>query len=386
MSARPVRHVEAKPSVEQEEIPWSQVDADTRKDQLGKLFVERDITGEVFKMIDSARADRRRYAEPQNVVIVGETGVGKSEIAKRYLAANPERIDPETGCIIRPVLYVDVRNSSTPKSVAQAMLRQLLHRGGIEDPTAPDDEFEGDQPIDEEKDKGAYVFGGTPELTYRVKKQMVAQKVEVAILDEFHNTVTDNGAIRLNRIAEWVKDFAKTKTRNARNPDGKADENVVIVMMGTRKVNNIIDPTVNAELASITPYRIGIDRYRYQTAPQKAEFRQFLDDLDLELPFDEDSKLGEPDIADKMHIATFGLLRQVAHIVTKAAELAIDDGAGRIREHHLHQAIEIKRGVLEAVMMSEESTKAERRPVENPFKAPPAAAQPKERKRSGYRG
>lgn len=371
-------------AVDDREIPWIKVDPKIRKDQLGKVFVEREIAEHVFTVIESARADRLRYPEAQNVVIVGETGVGKTEIAKRYLAANPESIDPETGGIVRPVMYVDVRNSSTPKSVAQAMLRALLRRGGIgEDPGTSDDTTPDE--ADDPEEKEAYVFGGTPELTYRVKKQMVGQGVEVAILDEFHNTVTDNGAVRLNRIAEWVKDFAKSKERTARRPDGRSEENIVIVMMGTRKVNNIVDPTVNAELASITPYRLAIDRYRYDTPAEKKAFRQFLDDLDLELPFDEDSRLGEPALADKLHVATFGLLRQVGHIVTKAGELAIDDGSNRIREHHLHLAVEIKRGVLESAMLSEESAKDQRRAVANPFTAPLAGSAPKERRRSGYR-
>lgn len=365
-------------------IPWIEVDADTRKEQLGKIFVEREIADHVFTVIDSARADRLRYPESQNVVIVGDTGVGKTEIAKRYLAANPESIDPETGCIIRPVMYVDVRNSSTPKSVAQAMLRALLRRGGIGEPQPPDFESDpGDSGDEEEKER--FVFGGTPELTYRVKRQMVAQRVEVAILDEFHNTITDNGAIRLNRIAEWVKDFAKSKERTARLPDGRPEENIVIVMMGTRKVNNIVDPAVNAELASITPYRVGVDRYRYKTTAEKTAFRQFLDDLDIELPFDEDSKLGQAALADKIHVATFGLLRQLGHIVTKAGELAIDDGSDRIYEHHLYQAVEIKRGVLEAALMTDESTKAERRAVDNPFVPPVLTTSAKPRRRNGYR-
>lgn len=335
-----------------DEVPWSQAPAEARRDQLGKLFVKRDIEDRVVAAIESARRDRLIHPEAQNVVIIGETGVGKSEIAKHYLAANPERRDPETGCIVRPVLYVDVRNSSTPKAVAQAMLRQL----GLDGASAANP-------------KG-WSGTGVPELTHRVKRQMVGQQVEVALLDEFHNTVTDNGAVRLNRIAEWVKDFAKSKTRTSAKPDGDPSENIVFVLIGTRKVRNIIDPTVNAELASITPYRLEIDRYRYGSPSEKEEFRNFLNELDYELPFDNDSNLGEPTLADKFHVATFGLLRQLGHIVTKAADLAIEDGSDRIYEHHLHAAVELKRGVLESHLMSEESEGEDRRVVENPFQAP----------------
>ena len=372
-------------------IPWEQAPVDRRKDHLGGIFVDRDETRRVFAAIDQARADRARYPEARNVVIVGDTGVGKSEIAKRYLAQNPERIDPETGTVVRPVFYMEVRNSSTPKAVATAAMRHLLRRGGIDDPNDPD----GERLTEEQEDgeKGRYAAVGVPDLTYAVKQQMVGQRVEVAFLDEFHNTVTDNGAVRLNRIAEWVKDFAKSKRRTARLPNGRPEENIVFVLIGIkRKINAIIDAAVNEELASITPYRVEIGRYRYVTQAEKDEFRQFLDDLDLQLPFDVDSALGQPDLADKLHVATFGLLRQVALIVTKAAEIAIDDGSPNIQEHHLHQAVELLPGTLESSLMSSDGRVVgngkdeKRKAVANPFKAPLLPKAPTPRVRGGYQG
>lgn len=371
-------------------LPWAEAPAEARKLQLGKLFVPRAVEDRVVNIIEHARSDRLLYPEPQNVVISGETGVGKSEIAKRFLAANPERIDPETGDIIRPVLYVDVRNCSTPKSVAKATWRALMRRGGIEDENeteaAEAEAILDDSGIKDREKKDKFAFMGTPDLTYAIKKLMVGQRVEVAFLDEFHNTLIDNGVYRLNRVAEWVKDFAKSKERTSGRPHGTPEENIVIVLMGTRKVKNVVDPTVNAELASISPYRIEIDKYHYGTPEQKKEFRQFLDDLDVELPFDVDSALCEPAIADKLFLATFGLLRPLAQIVTKAAELAIDDGSDRIREHHLHDAVELKRGVLESWLVSEDSQGKERKAQQNPFTPKPVTSKPEPRTRRGYRG
>lgn len=376
-------------SGEEEEIPWHQVDPEIRKDRLSSLFVKRNVQDNIYNIINSARTDSNRYIEAQNVAIIGETGVGKTEIAKRYLAENPEHIDPETGNIVRPVLYVDVRHSSTPKAVAQAMLRALLRRRGIAEEIAVDDEAlakfaKQDLSKDDPEAKESYVFGGATELSYRVKKQMVGQGVRVAILDEFHNTITDNGAVRLNRIAEWVKDFAKAKERSSRFPDGRPEERISMVIMGTTKIENIIDATVNPELASITPYRAEIPRYRYKTPEEKKEFQEFLYNLDFELPFDEDSGLGNPLLSDKIHTATFGLLRPLGHIITKAAELAIDDGAPHIFEHHLYRAVEMKRGVLESPKMSRESTPEERVTVINPFTPPVLEIINKPKTRTGY--
>lgn len=341
------------------EIPWSGVETDIRLAQLGRLFVARAIETRIHNVLDATRRARTIYPEPRNVVVHGETGVGKTDIMKRYLAANPE-FRRENGCIKRPVLYVDVRHSSTPKSVARSMLRSL----GVEE---------------------GYCFGATAELTQRLKVQLVGQNVELVIMDEFHNTVTDNGAVKANRIAAWVKDLSKAKIRIGLLPDGQPEENIPFAMIGTERVLRIVEPTENPELASITPYDLAVDRYRYRTKAEIAEFRDFLDDLDQELPFDEFSDLGRPALADKLHIATFGLLRQVAILITGAAELAILDGSGRIREAHLHDAMEDRRGLLQANLISAESQGAERRAVVNPFEKPILGVTNRRVRKSGHR-
>jgi Cdc6-like AAA superfamily ATPase len=351
--------------------PWAKASVERRREKLRALFVERDIEARIVEVIKEALADRHLHAEAQNVAIYGETGVGKSEIAKRILAANPERRDPVTGCIVRPVLYTDVRNSSTPKAAATAMLVQLAT-------------FQG-QPIeDHDKLIASTAAMSVPDITRRVKAQMMGQGVILSILDEFHNTITDRGAVRLNRIAEWVKDFAKSKSRSAAKPDGDLSETIVFVLVGTRKIKSIIEPTINAELASIAPYRIEVPRYGYGTEEEKKAFHDFLEELDRELPFDEYSDLDLPEMAEKLYIASFGLLRQLGIIVVKAADLAIRDGSDRIYEHHLHAAVELKRGVLESPMISEDSSPEERFVVQNPFKAPVLPTRERSRRRSGW--
>ncbi|HEY0149158.1 MAG TPA: TniB family NTP-binding protein [Allosphingosinicella sp.] len=338
------------------EVPWVQVDPDIRVRHLGGLVVTRSIEMRIHSVLDTVRRARRAYPEPRNVVVHGETGVGKSDIMKRYLADYPDYRATD-GNLRRPVLYVDVRNSSTPKAVAQEMLKMLGLRDCLRD-------------------------GGTAEITRRVKSQLVAQQVELVIIDEFHNTLTDNGAVRLNRIAEWVKDLSKTKSRTANLPDGLPDENIPFVMVGVGKVLRIVDPTINPELASITPYQVAIDRYRYKTREEVLAFRQFLDDLDYELPFDTSSMLHTQELADKIHVATFGLLRQLGHLVSRAAELAIAAEEDRIYEHHLYESLEQQRGILQSNLISAESEGAERRAIVNPFTKPllpKAADRPRKR-------
>lgn len=336
------------PHEEFEEIPWAEATLEDRMCQLGDLVVARDIEDSIRKVFDKVRRARLYYKEPRNVVVFGETGVGKSDIMARYLGDNAGGRG-EDGNLRTPVLLVEVRNAATPASVAKQMLNAL----GV------DEEFHN---------------VSTTDLSRMLKQQMIGQGVELAILDEFHNTLTDNGAIRANRIADWVKDLSKTKKRTSANPHGTSKEIIPFVMVGTRKVKGLIDPAEHKELRSITPHIIEIDRYRYGTPDEKEAFVSFLNGLDEQLPFDHDSHLGTV-FGDKIHVATFGLLRQVGQIVTYAAELALQDGSDFIHEHHLHQSVKDQEAILQSNLISDDGTKEEReRVVTNPFSPPQLTA------------
>ena len=347
------------------EVPWGSVSNELRLAQLGKMCVARDVETMVQRTLDRVRFERLTNKEPANVIIIGETGVGKSDIMARYLQRNPPARLP-TGNLRRPVFLIELRNSSTPLALAQMMLAQL----GLE--------------------RDEYLRGSLPVLSGRLKHQLVAQQVELVIIDEFNNVLPQNGHHRVSKVAEWVKDLSKTKTRTAENPHGLAGENIPFVLVGTKKVERVLDPASNSELASLTPNLLTIPRYAYRTAEEKREFRSFLDSLDFELPFDEDSQLGSVDpagnahLADKIHLATYGLLRQVGYLVRRAAIIAIEVGDARIREHHLWESVESQRGLLQSSFLSDEGTQSERRVVVNPFTKPLLATRPTSRKR-GYK-
>jgi Cdc6-like AAA superfamily ATPase len=332
------------------DVPWSRAPREARLAHLGKLFVERDIDTQITSILDKMREARLVYDEPRNAVITGETGVGKTKIFSRYLAANPTRRN-EDGNIVRPVTLIDIRHSSSPRAVAQSILLGLGITKGLQAANVTD-------------------------LARQAKYNLVRQKVEIVMLDEFHNTLTDAGNMReetrSNRIAEWVKDLCKTKDRTPEWPDGTQDENIPFVMIGTRKVLNIVNADQNPELASLTPFNISIPRYRSDGNEGMKEFETFLRKLDNELPFDKFSGIAEGGLAEKIHVATYGLLRQVHHLVTYAAEIAIVEGDAGIREHHLHRSIEDQRNLLQSNLLVDADEKG--RVVVNPF-APPTLRQ-----------
>jgi hypothetical protein len=337
---------------------------EVRLARLGSMFVDRDVEHRLHAVFDRIRSTRLVDPEPTNVLVTGESGVGKSDILARYLAKNPSFRD-ESGSIRRPVLCVEIKNMATPRSTARQMLTLL----GLDDP--------------------AFQRGSTAELTGRVKNHLIAQSVELCMLDEFSNTLSDDGRVRTTRVATWVKDLCKSKTRTPEHPHGKPGENICFAMIGTAKSSRVVDPLVNPELASLTPYQVDIPRYLYRDIEEVAEFRAFLDELDQELPFDEFSGIGSSDenglcpIADKIHAATYVLLRPLGYLIREAAALAILEGAPHIFERHLYESVERQRGLLQSSLLVDGEAKG--RSISNPFTAPLAAATSGSRQKVGFR-
>lgn len=333
-----------------DEFSWHTVSDEARIQHLSSMFVERDIEERIHSILDLVRNDHKLGKdEPRNVLISGETGVGKSKILARYLQKNPDHRS-KNGSIVRPVLLVEIKNASNPTSLAKLILTRL----GIVD--------------------SRLLIGSTADLSETIKVQCIGQKVELVIIDEFSNAIPETGRAQASNVANWVKDLSKAKTRTASNPFGLPGEAIPFALCGTKKVERIVDPSINDELSTLTPFRIEVPRYSYGTLEQRDAFRDFLVHLDNELPFDDYSGLGHvcemglSPLADKIHLATYGVLRLLGHLVLHAAELAIAEGSAKIMEYHLWQSIEDQRGILQAALRETEEGKVERGVI-NPFKA-----------------
>ena len=201
---------------------------------------------------------------------------------------------------------------------------------------------------------------------------MLMQGVEMVIIDEFHHIAPNEGSGTASRVARWVKSLAKKKERSRQAPFGLREANIPIVMVGTRKVHDLVlkDP----ELLSITPYFFEIGRYTHDSPAEQLKWQAFLADLDDKLPFDEFSGLGVPELAFKIHQVTYGFLRQVGHLIVEAGRLAIERDLPRITEAELYDAVETQRILLQAARISDDSSMAERKAIPNPFNGGTLAA------------
>lgn len=316
---------------------------------LGDAFVSRKVEKDIHAALDKVRATRLNAREPGNVVIWGESGVGKTLIIEHYLEKR-RTISEEHGSLRQDLIAIELEGATSPVLIAAEMAAQL----GLED-----------------LPKGRTASDAGP-ITAAVKHQMLMQGVEMVIIDEFHHIAPNEGSGTASRVARWVKSLAKKKERSRQAPFGLREANIPIVMVGTRKVHDLVlkDP----ELLSITPYFFEIGRYTHDSPAEQLKWQAFLADLDDKLPFDEFSGLGVPELAFKIHQVTYGFLRQVGHLIVEAGRLAIERDLPRITEAELYDAVETQRILLQAARISDDSSMAERKAIPNPFNGGTLAA------------
>ncbi|WP_230292835.1 AAA family ATPase [Croceicoccus sp. Ery5] len=309
---------------------------------LGNAFVHRKVERDIHAALDMLRATRLDTREPSNVVIHGAPGVGKSFIIEQYLSQR-RHISRENGSLRQDLLAIELEGATSPVLIAAEMAAQLglseLPRGRIASDTGP--------------------------ITHAVKHQMLMQGVEMIIIDEFHHIAPNEGYGTASRIARWVKSLSKKKERSRQAPFGQREANIPIVMVGTRKVHDLVlkDP----ELLSITPYFFEIGRYTHDTPEEQRRWQMLLADLDDKLPFSEFSGLGNPVLAFKIHQVTYGFLRQLSQLIMEAGRLAIERGLSRIGEAELYESVNNQRLLLRVGNILDCGSHTERSSISNPF-------------------
>lgn len=284
---------------------WGRVPSDRRKSAVGAIYVEREATTGLARLIDKLRANRRFLREPSCILITGDTGTGKSRFLTRYHEAHaPRRID---GRIKQCALLAELPVRATMQGAATALLKALGDPGA---------------------EKGKLI-----DQTFRVRRLVKEQNVEVVLLDEFQHIVEASGERTINKVGDWLKQLAKAA-------------NVPLVLTGMPNSAAVLD--ANKQFAGICPYRFVLDGFGERTTAERKAFRQFLALVDAQLPFDQLSSLGEQTTASALFLATRGSLRQLARLLQEAAFHAIDRCAPSIGAEDLafgFQAIELLAGL-----------------------------------------
>lgn len=246
-----------------------------------QIYISYPRLDEIMHRIEHCHQFSKISAEPENMLIRGETGAGKTTIYKRY-EQQFQRYETENGTTV-PVLSATIPVPATVKSLVTKL---LLNLG---DPLA---------------EKGTVV-----NQTVRIKRLMETCGVELIILDEFQHFIDRDSLKILKTVADWLKDLLN-ETR------------IPIVLIGMPNCDDILE--ANTQLKRRFSVRESLEPFGWNTHQQQQDFRKFLRIVDTKLPLAKRSNLADQEMAYRFFCATNGVVANVMQIVRRAAAVAIE--------------------------------------------------------------
>lgn len=233
--------------------------------------------------------------EPDHLMLVGESGVGKSALLEKYVAKHPPIQHEEFTEV--PVLYVPLGQSPTPRILASTILQRL-----------------GDP---------KWNLGREIELTARLVFLIKQCRVRIVIIDEANHLVDRGGEKTLHTAADWLKRLVDA-TR------------VSFVIAGIPRVRRLL--ATNDQLRDRFREVVEIDRFSVATQFTEREFRSVLKVYKGYLRQLPTVDIASGAFAQLMAFATDGRLRDIRRLLVRAVELAYEQHSPRLTDLVLAEA------------------------------------------------
>jgi energy-coupling factor transporter ATP-binding protein EcfA2 len=227
--------------------------------------------------------------DPDCLLLIGSTGAGKTTIYKTYAQNYPSR-ETEEGSVV-PIIYATIPAAATVKGLVKVLLK------AIGDPL--------------------YSKGTTIDQTDRLCDLLNDCQVELIFLDEFHHFIDSDSNKVLMNVCNWLK----TLILNTKIP---------IVLFGKDESEKILTvENDNLHLSRRFNYRHKL--YPFPLTESGLElFRQFLSDIESQLPLTKRSNLAEKSLSERIYYATDGTIGHIMKLIRKGATLAIEQDLERI--------------------------------------------------------
>lgn len=274
--------------------PASFEDIKFRKEAVKRIIINHPQYKQVYERIRETHLLSVGSTQPDGVFLSGLTGVGKTTLLKDYRDKYPRYI--EDGITKIPIVYCKVPVGATPKSVAS----QLLYSLG--DPN--------------------YERGTETVQTARILKFVEKCEVQMIIIDEFQHLIDRDTQHVLHKASHWVKTFME-------------DVKVPILLCGMPESDKVFKYT--DQLDRRFCIRVQLTAFKYGTKDEQFEFRAFLNNVDKQLPFPEQSYIADRPLAEKLFYASKGVPFYVMKILEEATVHALKLGQDRIEEFDLYK-------------------------------------------------
>lgn len=263
---------------------------------LNKVVIEHPRMSRAIKRIDKCRQMSKSAREPECMLIIGHSGVGKTTIKDHYLSKNPPK-EMKSGTVV-PVLTVTTPVLAKMDTIAAAILASLG------DPAPYEGKLEA--------------------KTQRLYALLKRCRVELIFLDEFHHLIDRDKAKVLRNVSDWLKNFI-------------SETKIPVVLMGLPSCQQIIDS--NEQLRRRFSSQLNVGRFEWRKT-RRPELKKFLSVLQENLPIESSVDFGSDDMAQRFWGATHGNISRIIKVTKGAVFIAQSKGTKLLDQHMLAHSME----------------------------------------------
>jgi len=244
-----------------------------------KTFVQLPRYGRVMEQLEELLLQGDALDDPDHLFIIGESGVGKSRILKRFKSSHPRVVHTEFTEI--PVLYLCIPSKSSIDDIASAALLEM--------------------------GSAFWNCGKTKELTFQLKKLLKACKVQMILIDEMNHLV-DKGLFKTHHlIADWLKLLSD-------------DIHIPIVFAGIPRATLLL--YTNDQLRGRFREVVEIAPFSVETKSGLLEFRNVLKSYETMASAYVKIDFSSVKMARRMIFATAGRMREIRRLIFRVVKLA----------------------------------------------------------------
>lgn len=262
-----------------------------------QIFIQSPQLTDIIDDISDCREYSDGIHEPDCMIVVGDTGSGKTTLINKYLDRNP-RSETMNGSVV-PILSTSLPPNATPITASEQLLSDL-----------------GD-PL-------AFSRGSDPvKIAVEMGELMKLCGVELIIIDEFQHMIDRKSRTILHSAADWLKMLI-------------VHSKIPVVLFGMPYSVVILE--ANNQLAGRFELQHTLEPFRLDNKENRTLYKTFLIMLDEALPFHEPSALASPDMMKRIYAFSQGNLRRIRKLINRSARLALRDNSNKILLEHFARA------------------------------------------------
>lgn len=278
---------------------WRGASVQARLKDFAGHYLVHDSVQSILSSIESELVCNEARGMATGILVIAESGVGKSSLIKHLITKNPARVEKEV--TLRPMVAFKVPKTPTANSMGAALLKAL-----------------GDP------DYNADTSDGKLE---RIGSLLRICQTKIVAIDDFQDVPARRKSKGVREVAFWLRDLCEIKFPG------------VVLATGIKSAMIVRDNTAQLKRRMTIVHELPLFEIRTREGLRK--FRRVIRGLEKRLPLAEPSGLVVPDVLKRMYVATGGRFDYIMKLLSKALYVVTQNGVERIEMTHLKQAFDM---------------------------------------------